>query len=131
MSGKARVHDLAREFGVDSRTILAMLKEDGHFVKSASSTVEAPVARRLRDRLQQGHRPSPSAQVRQRPTPARRNVDQDPLDLAALLFDRDRRSLRPAPKPRPPRAPIPNEPPPTSQAKCAWCAPSSMSFCTI
>ena len=103
MSGNARVHDLAREFGVDSRTILSLLKEDGHFVKSASSTVEAPVARRLRDRLQQGRWQSPSAQARQRPTPPLQNVDQDPLDLAALLFDRDRRSLRPAPKARPPR----------------------------
>src|SRR5213080_4386660 len=47
--GKARVHELAKEFGVDSKTVLAKLKEQGEFVKSASSTVEAPVARRLRE----------------------------------------------------------------------------------
>src|SRR4029453_11200634 len=46
--GKARVHELAKELGVDSKTVLAKLKEMGEFVKSASSTVEAPVARRLR-----------------------------------------------------------------------------------
>src|SRR5688500_19687732 len=47
--GKARVHELAKEFGVDSKTVLAKLKEQGEFVKSASSTVEAPVARRIRE----------------------------------------------------------------------------------
>src|SRR4051794_31308117 len=49
--GKARVHELAKEFGVDSKTVLAKLKEQGEFVKSASSTVEAPVAWRLREAL--------------------------------------------------------------------------------
>ncbi|WP_328461420.1 translation initiation factor IF-2 [Actinoplanes sp. NBC_00393] len=54
MPGKARVHELAKELGVDSKTVLAKLKEMGEFVKSASSTVEAPVARRLRGALEQG-----------------------------------------------------------------------------
>ncbi|RQW99228.1 translation initiation factor IF-2 N-terminal domain-containing protein, partial [Micromonospora inaquosa] len=49
MAGKARVHELAKELGVESKTVLAKLKEMGEFVKSASSTVEAPVARRLRN----------------------------------------------------------------------------------
>jgi translation initiation factor IF-2 len=49
VAGKARVHELAKELGVTSKDVLAKLKELGEFVKSASSTVEAPVARRLRD----------------------------------------------------------------------------------
>ncbi|MBB4910445.1 translation initiation factor IF-2 [Actinophytocola algeriensis] len=49
MAGKARVHELAKELGVTSKDVLSKLKELGEFVKSASSTVEAPVARRLRD----------------------------------------------------------------------------------
>ncbi|WP_068274297.1 translation initiation factor IF-2 [Aldersonia kunmingensis] len=49
MAGKARVHELAKELGVTSKELLATLKEQGEFVKSASSTVEAPVARRLRE----------------------------------------------------------------------------------
>ena len=49
MAGKARVHELAKELGVESKVVLAKLKELGEFVKSASSTVEAPVARRLRE----------------------------------------------------------------------------------
>lgn len=48
-AGKARVHELAKELGVTSKEVLARLSEQGEFVKSASSTVEAPVARRLRE----------------------------------------------------------------------------------
>jgi len=44
---KKRVYELAKEFGVDSKTVLERLKGMGEFVKSASSTVEAPVVRRL------------------------------------------------------------------------------------
>ncbi|WP_197373661.1 translation initiation factor IF-2 [Mycolicibacterium baixiangningiae] len=51
MAGKARVHELAKELGVTSKDLLATLKEQGEFVKSASSTVEAPVARRLREKF--------------------------------------------------------------------------------
>ncbi|WP_250292395.1 translation initiation factor IF-2 N-terminal domain-containing protein, partial [Frankia sp. CiP1_Cm_nod1] len=49
MAGKARVHELAKELGVDSKTVLAKLKDLGEFVKSASSTVEAPVVRKLKE----------------------------------------------------------------------------------
>ncbi|MDE5641114.1 MAG: translation initiation factor IF-2 N-terminal domain-containing protein, partial [Bifidobacterium castoris] len=45
---KARVYELAKELGVDSKTVLEKLKDMGEFVKSASSTVEAPVVRRLK-----------------------------------------------------------------------------------
>ncbi|WP_293787616.1 translation initiation factor IF-2 [uncultured Aeromicrobium sp.] len=44
-----RVHELAREFGVPSKVVLSTLKEMGEYVKSASSTVEAPVVRRLHE----------------------------------------------------------------------------------
>jgi translation initiation factor IF-2 len=49
VAGKARVHELAKELGVSSKEVLARLSDQGEFVKSASSTVEAPVARRLRE----------------------------------------------------------------------------------
>ena len=48
MAGKPRVHEIAAELGVDSKVALAKLKELGEFVKSPSSTVEPPVARKLR-----------------------------------------------------------------------------------
>ncbi|WP_026530538.1 translation initiation factor IF-2 [Haematomicrobium sanguinis] len=46
---KVRVHELARELGVTSKEALAKLQELGEFVRSASSTIEAPVVRKLRD----------------------------------------------------------------------------------
>ena len=46
---KARVYELAKELGVDSKTVLSKLETMGEFVKSASSTVEPPVARKLRN----------------------------------------------------------------------------------
>lgn len=49
MGGKARVHVLAKELSVPAKTVLQWLTEHGEFVKSASSTVPAPVARRLRE----------------------------------------------------------------------------------
>jgi translation initiation factor IF-2 len=49
VAGKARVHELAKELGVESKVVLAKLKDLGEFVKSASSTVEPPVARKLRE----------------------------------------------------------------------------------
>jgi translation initiation factor IF-2 len=51
VAGKARVHELAKELGVDSKTVLAKLKDLGEFVKSASSTVEPPVVRKLKEAL--------------------------------------------------------------------------------
>lgn len=44
---KVRVY-LAQELGVDSRRIMARLTEMGEFVRSASSTLEPSVSRRLR-----------------------------------------------------------------------------------
>ena len=49
MPGKARVHELAKELGLESKNVLSWLKDNGEFVKSASSTIEAPVARKLRE----------------------------------------------------------------------------------
>ena len=43
------MHELAKEYGVESKVILAKLKEMGEFVKSASSTVERRIVKRLVD----------------------------------------------------------------------------------
>lgn len=48
MTDKVRVYELANQLGLTSKQLLATLKAQGEFVKSASSTVEAPVARRMR-----------------------------------------------------------------------------------
>ena len=46
---KVRVYELAKEFGVESKAVMDQLKEMGEFVRSASSTIEAPVVRRLKE----------------------------------------------------------------------------------
>ncbi|MEE6139403.1 translation initiation factor IF-2 [Mycobacterium sp. 050128] len=73
MAGKARVHELAKELGVTSKEVLARLNEQGEFVKSASSTVEAPVARRLRESFGGG---KPSAGVKSAPKAPDRSLDK-------------------------------------------------------
>ena len=44
---KVRVYELAKALGMESKDIIAKLEEVGEYVKSASSTVEAPVVKRL------------------------------------------------------------------------------------
>src|SRR5947208_7478470 len=99
--GKARVHELAKELGITSKDVLAKLKEQGEFVKSASSTVEAPVARRLRDAY------APKGAKKPTPSPGR--------------------SARPAPPPANPGAPAPANPAPPAphQAPAPKAAPAA------
>lgn len=49
MAGKVRVHELAKELGVTAKQLLLWISEEGEFARSASSTLPAPVARRLRE----------------------------------------------------------------------------------
>ena len=71
---KPRVHELAKELGVTSKEVLAKLGEMGEFVKSASSTVEAPVARKLKEQFPAQAAPKKSAKkaapAKQTPAPA-------------------------------------------------------------
>ncbi|MEV6646625.1 translation initiation factor IF-2 [Amycolatopsis sp. NPDC051371] len=101
MPGKARVHELAKELGITSKDVLAKLKEQGEFVKSASSTVEAPVARRLRDAY------APKGAKKPAPTPGP--------------------SARPGPPAAKPGAPAPKpaSPAPQQQAPAAKAAPAA------
>ena len=46
---KQRVYELAKELGVESKELLAHLNELGEFVRSASSTIEPPVVRKIRE----------------------------------------------------------------------------------
>ncbi|MEU5914382.1 translation initiation factor IF-2 [Micromonospora sp. NPDC047527] len=114
MAGKARVHELAKELGVESKTVLAKLKEMGEFVKSASSTVEAPVARRLRNAfVASTGAPAPAApsapasapastpSPTPSPTPGAPRVSAKPMP--------PRRPAAPAPGPKP-KGPVPGAP---------------------
>ncbi|MGC5017813.1 translation initiation factor IF-2 [Micromonospora sp. DT47] len=117
MAGKARVHELAKELGVESKTVLAKLKEMGEFVKSASSTVEAPVARRLRGAFvaSAGGSSAPTAPAAAAPSPA-------PTPTPSPTPDAPRVSARPMPPRRPaaptpgpkPKGPVPGPPQPVT-----------------
>ena len=48
---KPRVYELAAEFGVESKVVMAKLQEMGEFVRSASSTVEHAAAEELREQF--------------------------------------------------------------------------------
>ncbi|NKQ57260.1 translation initiation factor IF-2 [Amycolatopsis sp. K13G38] len=110
MAGKARVHELAKELGVTSKEVLAKLKEQGEFVKSASSTVEAPVARRLRDAFSAKDGRSGGRSGGRKPVPGPGNgaapAAPKPGDAGQ---NRPRPSAVPGPKPGP--RPAPSAPP--------------------
>ncbi|MBB2959548.1 translation initiation factor IF-2 N-terminal domain-containing protein [Pseudoclavibacter helvolus] len=51
---KTRVHQLASELGIDSRTIMQFMSHNGFFVKSASSSIESSVEKQLRKLWSEG-----------------------------------------------------------------------------
>jgi len=143
VAGKARVHELAKELGVTSKEVLARLSEQGEFVKSASSTVEAPVARRLRESFGGGKKAAEQASEKaaektsektekaakpaakadtgaaQAPSPA------TPAAAAAATPAAPAAAPTPGPKPAAPKpaAPTPAPPPAASAAPAAPAAP--------
>jgi translation initiation factor IF-2 len=121
VAGKARVHELAKELGVESKTVLAKLKEMGEFVKSASSTVEAPVARRLRNAFVASAGAPASAAAPSAPAPAPASTSTPtpsptPTPGAPRVSARPmppRRPTAPAPGPKP-KGPVPGAPQPAT-----------------
>ena len=111
MAGKARVHELAKELGVTSKEVLARLNEQGEFVKSASSTVEAPVARRLRESFG-GSKPSSDKTAAK--TPVKAQALDKALDKAIDKAAGNGAATTAAPKPSAPgkpAAPVAKAPP--------------------
>ncbi|WP_282797858.1 translation initiation factor IF-2 N-terminal domain-containing protein, partial [Streptomyces sp. CC224B] len=109
---KVRVYELAKEFGVESKVVMAKLQELGEFVRSASSTIEAPVVRKLTDAFQQGNGSGKSARPAPR-KPAAKPAAPSPASPA--------QAAKPA-APRPP-APKPAAETPAAPAKPAAAAP--------
>ncbi|MGC0251032.1 translation initiation factor IF-2 [Pseudactinotalea sp. Z1748] len=100
---KVRVHELAKELGVDSKSVMAKLSELGEFVKSASSTIEPPVQRRLREAF-----PPPPEGEKAEPKPAKTKAAPKAAPKPA-----------PKPKPAPEPEPQPEPQPEPEQAKPA------------
>jgi translation initiation factor IF-2 len=61
---KVRVYELAKEFGVESKVVLAKLGDLGEFVRSASSTIEAPVVRKLKEAFADAPPPAKTASAK-------------------------------------------------------------------
>src|SRR5687767_13305509 len=124
VAGKARVHELAKELGVESKTVLAKLKEMGEFVKSASSTVEAPVARRLRGAFAaQSQAPAAASAAPSAPAVgAAAPAASGPVPQKVSARPAPPRRVAATPPPGPsarPKAPVPGPPQPAPVAKPA------------
>ncbi|WP_097252109.1 translation initiation factor IF-2 [Streptomyces sp. Ag109_G2-15] len=98
---KVRVYELAKEFGVESKVVMAKLQELGEFVRSASSTIEAPVVRKLTDAFQGGSGKSAGKPAPRKATP--KPAAPSPAQAARPA------APRPA-APKPPTAPQPAAP---------------------
>jgi len=110
---KVRVYELAKELGVESKIVLSMLKDMGEFVRSASSTVEAPVERRLKEKLAS------------EPPPAKKTT---PKKAAAKKVDGEPAAAAPAVVEVPAEAPVTQPAAPTAAAApAAPAAPSALS----
>ena len=85
MAGKPRVHEIAAEFGIESKQVIEKLGTLGEFVKSSSSTIEPPVARKLRDAfLADGLKKqdaAPAAPVKKAPARSRTTANVDLPDI--------------------------------------------------
>ncbi|MBF6423798.1 translation initiation factor IF-2 [Nocardia cyriacigeorgica] len=135
MAGKARVHELAKELGVTSKELLATLKEQGEFVKSASSTVEAPVARRLRESFasksapangaKAGAKPGPSTAARPAAKPAAGGPRPGPRTPAPAQAAAPEAPATPAPRPGPAVKPGPAPAPAKEAAQAPSSAPAA------
>ncbi|GAA5149156.1 hypothetical protein GCM10025768_11920 [Microbacterium pseudoresistens] len=106
MAAKPRVHEIAAELGVDSKFALAKLKELGEFVKSPSSTVEPPVARKLRAAIE-ADRPADAAPAKSGAAPAKSGAKPGAPKPGAAPKPGPK---APAPKPAESAAPAPAAP---------------------
>ena len=113
---KVRVYELAKELGVESKTLLNHLKEHGEFVRSASSTIEPPVVRKIREtfptRLAGGTAAAPTTPGRPSPGVSR----SAPVAPAAPPAPTGRDLGRPPAAPPVSVAPAAQAPAPVTQA---------------
>ncbi|PKQ30953.1 MAG: translation initiation factor IF-2 [Actinobacteria bacterium HGW-Actinobacteria-2] len=136
---KVRVYELAKELGLESKELLQTLNDMGEFVRSASSTIEAPVVRKLREKSAATTPAKPAAPA-PKPAPAKPMAAASapapaaaPVEKAAEPAPVKVEKSTPAPRPRTPEpsapatsAPAPSAPAPSAPAPSAP-APSAPS----
>ncbi|MDE0778775.1 MAG: translation initiation factor IF-2 N-terminal domain-containing protein, partial [Nocardioides sp.] len=112
---KTRVHELAKEFGVESKFVLEKFKEMGEFVKSASSTVELPAEMRFRKEVGESLKnaaPAAPAAEAPAPKPAAKKTAAKP-------------GPKPGPKPAAPEPEAPAAPEPVAEKAPAEPTPAA------
>lgn len=120
---KVRVYELAKALGVDSKDIISKLEEVGEYVKSASSTVEAPVIRRLHDKF-----PELKEAAAKAPAPAKKTAVKKSVATVSVSVEVDEISSvvaqdQTAASPVPPRQPERVDPPETPSAANSGATP--------
>ena len=122
---KPRVHELAKELDpsgkkVTSKIILAWLKDQGEFVKAASSAVEPPVARRVREHFApmvegdgakkaKSDAPKPGAKKAAKPAPKPAKPAAKPAPVEGA------KPAAPKPGPKAPKPAVAEEPKPAAK----------------
>ncbi|WP_454854450.1 translation initiation factor IF-2 [Promicromonospora soli] len=130
---KVRVYELAKELGVESKTLLGELKSAGEYVRSASSTLEPPVVRRMRDKFPAGGAAGPSdkgaaekSPAKSAPKPAAKPAAQKPAEpTPAPAPRRTEAEAAPAPAPAPAPSPAPAAPAPAPAPQETQAAPAA------
>ena len=125
MAAKPRVHEVAAELGIDSKVALDKLKEMGEYVKGPSSSIEPPVARKLKAALaaagitapaKPAESAAPKAAARPAPAPAAKPEARTEAPSPAPATE--------TPAAKAPEAPAAEKPDPGTAAPTAPAAPS-------
>jgi translation initiation factor IF-2 len=127
---KVRVHELAKELGITSKEAITKLEEMGEFVRSASSTIEPPVVKKLRKAFPGAAKPAATAEPKQAPKPssakpsgapkpgeAKPTPKATPAKPAAKPTEATPGAEAPKQAPKPSDAPKPGAPAPKPGAK--------------
>jgi translation initiation factor IF-2 len=118
VAAKPRVHEVAAELGIDSKVALDKLKEMGEYVKGPSSSIEPPVARKLKAALAEAgitapakpaEASAPKAPARPAPAPAA-PVEKAPAETPAADTAAPEATASPTPTASAPAADAPEAP---------------------
>ena len=99
---KVRVYELAKELGLESKELLAKLKDMGEFVRSASSTIEAPVVRRVTEKVRSERTGGDSSSA------AKPAAEARPARSSAPTVGSSAPAARPAARPGAPKPAVPS-----------------------
>ena len=128
---KVRVYELAKELGLESKELLAKLQEVGEFVRSASSTVEAPVLRKLMDKFPELTPKEDAPKAKKAPAKkaaAKKTAAAKPMSVEDLPPDLQEAAKKlVAEQPKPPVAPVTPISPTSAPTAATPSAPTSQS----